>query len=286
MSHGGERRDRDGRGAGGCVTSAPDVSTRARARELEHGPAALDARDVRCVLGGVLAVDGVNVHVAEGQCVALIGESGAGKTTLLRCFNRMVAPSAGSVTVGGIDVTRLPSPQLRRRIGYVPQHGGLLPHWTALRNAALVPELLERPDAEDAARQALTLVGLAPEEYGARFPDELSGGQRQRVALARAIAARPGVLLMDEPFGALDAISRSELQFVCAHLRRELGVTTLLVTHDVLEADFLADEIVVMRAGRMEQRGTLDAMVASPATPYVASLLERALAAARRRGHA
>jgi osmoprotectant transport system ATP-binding protein len=244
----------------------------------------LEARDVRCVLGGVLAVDGVSLRVERGQCVALVGESGAGKTTLLRCFNGMVVPEAGSVRVGDTDVAREPPAALRRRVGYVPQHGGLLPHWTVLRNAALVPGLLGRPDAADAARHALDLVGLAPDVYGARFPHELSGGQRQRVALARAIAARPGVLLMDEPFGALDAVSRSEVQAVCAALRRELGVTTLLVTHDLLEADFLADEIVVMRAGRVEQRGTLDAMQAAPATPYVASLLERALAGARRRG--
>ncbi|GLC23778.1 ATP-binding cassette domain-containing protein [Roseisolibacter agri] len=247
------------------------------------GAVALDARDVRCTLGGVVAVDGVSLRVDPGRCVALVGESGAGKTTLLRCFNRMVAPTAGAVLVGGTEVTRYDAPTLRRRIGYVPQHGGLLPHWTALRNAALVPALLARPDATAAARRALELVGLAPDAYGARFPHELSGGQRQRVALARAIAARPGVLLMDEPFGALDAVSRSEAQAVCAALRRELGVTTLLVTHDLLEADFLADEIVVMRAGRVEQRGTLDAMCAAPATPYVASLLERALAGARRR---
>ena len=246
-------------------------------------PVPLEARAVRCVLGGGVAVDGVSLRVARGQCVALVGESGAGKTTLLRCFNRMVAPSAGEVLVGGEDVSRRPPAQLRRRIGYVPQHGGLLPHWTVLRNTALVPRLLDRADATDAARRALALVGLAPDAYGARFPDELSGGQRQRVALARAVAARPGVLLMDEPFGALDALSRSELQGVCAALRRELGVTTLLVTHDLLEADFLADELVVMRAGRVEQHGTLDALRAAPATPYVASLLERALAGARRR---
>ncbi|HEX6629983.1 MAG TPA: ATP-binding cassette domain-containing protein, partial [Gemmatimonadaceae bacterium] len=233
---------------------------------------------MRCILGGVVAVDGASLLVARGQCVALVGESGAGKTTLLRCFNRTVVPEAGVVLVGGEEVSRRPAPQLRRRIGYVPQQGGLLPHWSVLRNAALVPHLLELPDAAHAARRALEMVGLAPEEYGARLPHELSGGQRQRVALARAIAARPGVLLMDEPFGALDAISRSELRAVCDALRRRLGVTTLLVTHDLLEADYLADEIVVMRAGRVEQRGTLDAMLAAPATPYVASLLQRALA--------
>ena len=252
--------------------------------EAPDRSAPLDARDVRHVIGRVVALDGVSLAVGSGRCVALVGESGAGKTTLLRCFNRMVVPTAGEVRVGGEDVARHAPAELRRRIGYVPQHGGLLPHWSALRNAALVPRLLGRDDADEAGCRALELVGLPPDEYGARFPHELSGGQRQRVALARAIAARPGVLLMDEPFGALDAISRSEAQAACAALRRELGVTTLLVTHDLLEADFLADEIVVMRAGRVEQRGTLDAMRRAPATPYVASLLERALAGARRRG--
>ena len=246
-------------------------------------PVTLEARDVHCTLGGVVALQGVSVRVAEGRCTALVGESGAGKTTLLRCFNRMVVPSSGEVLVGAISASQSPVADLRRRIGYVPQHGGLLPHWTVLRNAALVPSLLERPSALDDAHAALELVGLPSKTFASRFPHELSGGQRQRVALARAIAARPGVLLMDEPFGALDAISRSEVQAVCASLRRELGVTTLLVTHDILEADFLADEIVVMRAGMIEQRGTLADMLAAPATPYVASLLERALAGARRR---
>ena len=241
---------------------------------------------MRCVLGGTVAVDGVSLRVTAGQSVALIGESGAGKTTLLHCFNRMVVPSAGTVKVGQTDVAHHPGPELRRRIGYVPQHGGLLPHWSVLRNAALVPELLEWRDASEAARHALTLFGLAPDVFGARFPHELSSGQRQRVALARAIAARPAVLLMDEPFGALDAISRSELQVLCASLRKELVMTTLFVTHDLREAEFLADEMVVMRAGQIEQRGTLDEMRAAPATPYVASLLERALGGARRGEHA
>jgi osmoprotectant transport system ATP-binding protein len=244
----------------------------------------LEARAVRCVLGGVVAVADVDLQVDPGTCVALVGESGAGKTTLLRCFNRMVVPTSGDVFVGDVDVAEQSAVELRRGVGYVPQHGGLLPHWTVLRNAMLVPELLHRADAKGAAVNALTLAGLSVDEYGARFPHELSGGQRQRVALARAIASRPGVLLMDEPFGALDAVSRSELQTVCAKLRQELRVTTLLVTHDLLEADFLADEIVVMRGGRVEQRGTLDAMLAAPATPYVESLFERALAGARRRG--
>jgi osmoprotectant transport system ATP-binding protein len=246
-------------------------------------PVALEARDVRVVLGEVVAVDDVSLLVEREQCVALVGESGAGKTTLLRCFNRMVVPTSGEVRVGGIDVSRQPVVELRRRIGYVPQNGGLLPHWSVLRNVALVPTLLGRADASEAAAWALALVGLPAGEYGARFPQELSGGQRQRASLARAIAARPGVLLMDEPFGALDAISRSELRAAFTALRRELGITTLLVTHDLIEADLLADEIAVMRAGRIEQRGTFDALLTAPASPYVAALLERALAGVRRR---
>jgi osmoprotectant transport system ATP-binding protein len=231
-----------------------------------------------------VALAGVSVEVAAGRCVALVGESGAGKTTLLRCFNRMVVPSSGTVMVGGELVSSQQPELLRRRVGYVPQHGGLLPHWTVRRNASMVPELNRSANAFEAGRQALALVGLSEGIFADRFPHELSGGQRQRVALARAIAARPGVLLMDEPFGALDAISRSELQAACANLRQELGITTLLVTHDLLEADFLADDIVVMRAGLIEQRGTLDEMLAAPATPYVESLLDRALAGATRRG--
>ena len=245
-------------------------------------PASLQAKGVRCVLGGVVALNGVDLHVESGRCVALVGESGAGKTTLLRCFNRMVAPSAGEICVGGEDVSRQQEVRLRRQIGYVPQTGGLLPHWTVLRNVALVPTLLGQGQPAEAARRALDLVALPAGEFGERFPHELSGGQRQRAALARAIAARPGVLLMDEPFGALDAITRSEVQAACASLRRELGVTTLIVTHDLLEADFLADEIVVMRSGAVEQRGTLVALRKQPATPYVESLIRRALAGAQR----
>ena len=244
----------------------------------EPGPWMLEARDVRCVIDGTVAVDRVILRVARGHCVALVGESGAGKTTLLRCFNRMAEPESGTIEVAGRAVSSEPPARLRRRIGYVPQDGGLLPHWTVLANAALVPDLLGHADARGAAHRALTLAGLPPVDYGQRFPHELSGGQRQRVALARAVAAGPEVLLMDEPFGALDAISRAELQAACAGLRRELGITTLLVTHDLREADYLADEIAVMRAGNIEQRGTLDGMLAEPATPYVASLLGRALA--------
>jgi osmoprotectant transport system ATP-binding protein len=210
--------------------------------------------------------------------VAIVGESGSGKTTLLRCFNRMVVPSSGEVMVADVDVSTLQEVQLRRRLGYVPQQGGLLPHWNVLRNVALVPTLLRRRDATQAAVAALDLVGLPAAAYGERFPHELSGGQRQRAALARALAGRPPVLLMDEPFGALDAITRSDVQAAFIALRRRLPVTTLLVTHDLLEARRIADEVVVMRGGAIEQHAAFADLVARPATAYVATLLERALA--------
>lgn len=167
---------------------------------------------------------------------------------------------------------------LRRGIGYVQQHGGLLPHWRVLRNVELVPTLQHLADSAEAARYALELVGLPSSQFGSRFPHELSGGQRQRVALARSIAARPGVILLDEPFGALDAISRAELQESFDNLRRDLTVTTLLVTHDLAEAGRLAEEVVVMRKGRIEQRGSMRDLVHAPATEYVARLIERARA--------
>ncbi|MEO8622103.1 MAG: ATP-binding cassette domain-containing protein [bacterium] len=239
----------------------------------------LSARGVTCRYGQQVAVRDVSLDVAGGAAVALVGESGSGKTTLLRCFNRMVTPESGTIAFGGADISNEPVESLRRRVGYVPQHGGLLPHWRVLRNVALVPTLVGAAAPHDAAVTALALVGLPAEKFGSRFPHELSGGQRQRVALARALAARPGVILMDEPFGALDAITRSDVQGAFASMRAELRVTTLFVTHDLAEAARLADEIVVLREGRIEQRGTLVELRTQPATEYVAMLLSRASAA-------
>lgn len=249
-----------------------DVDTRS-------GASPLAATDVTRRYGDVLALDGVSVAVPAGAALALVGESGSGKTTLLRCFNRMVEPDSGTITVGGLDIRKGSAIELRRRTGYVPQSGGLLPHWRILRNVALVPTLLgmHNPDAE--ATTALDLVGMPAARFGRRFPHELSGGQRQRVALARALAARPGVILLDEPFGAVDAITRAELQSAFAGLREEIPVTTLLVTHDLAEAARLADSIAVMREGRIEQQGTVDELLSSPDNEYVASLFDQALAA-------
>jgi osmoprotectant transport system ATP-binding protein len=238
----------------------------------------LAARKVSHHFGNVVALDDVSIEVLAGRATALVGESGSGKTTLLRCFNRLVEPERGEVMVGESNVQTQSPVLLRRGIGYVQQHGGLLPHWRVLRNVELVPTLQHMPDPADAARRALDLVGLPSAQFGSRFPHELSGGQRQRVALARSMAAHPGVILLDEPFGALDAISRAELQESFDNLRRDLGVTTLLVTHDLAEAGRLADEVVVMRKGRIEQRGSMRDLIRAPATDYVAQLIERARA--------
>ena len=239
---------------------------------------ALEARGIVHTFGAVRALDGVDLTVPAGAAVALVGESGSGKTTLLRCFNRMVEPRAGTVLLGERNVRDGAVEALRRGIGYVPQDGGLLPHWTVRQNVALVPTMVGMTNPADAANEALALAGLPPDSYGTRFPHELSGGQRQRVALARALAARPPVVLLDEPFGALDAISRADLQGAFERMRNASSVTTLLVTHDLAEAARLCDVIVVMRAGRIEQRGAFHALRAAPATPYVRDLLDRTLA--------
>jgi osmoprotectant transport system ATP-binding protein len=195
---------------------------------------------------------------------------------LLRCFNRLVDPDSGVVRIAGDDVRSVDPVALRRRIGYVPQDGGLLPHWRVQRNVELVLRLNDDPRAEERARAALHLVGLDPATFGNRWPRELSGGQRQRVAIARAIAAEPSLMLLDEPFGALDAITRSELQDAYASLRSRVAMTSVLVTHDIHEAFLLATMVVVLRAGRIEQTGTPQELLHAPATTYVRTLLERA----------
>lgn len=242
-------------------------------------PVSLAAIGVRHAFAVVQALDGVSVEIRGGASLALVGESGSGKTTLLRCFNRMVDPQVGAVMVDGVDVRRADVISLRRGLGYVQQHGGLLPHWTVSQNVGLVLRAQGRED-QRAVSDALALVGLSTDIFGHRFPRELSGGQRQRVALARALATRPGAILLDEPFGALDAITRAEVQDAFVAVRKALGITVLLVTHDLAEAARLADEIVVMRAGRVEQRGTMATLRNAPATDYVRALVGHATAGA------
>ena len=226
------------------------------------------------------ALDGVSLDVAEGECVALVGESGSGKTTLLRSFNGLVTPDAGRVLIGGEEIRELDVVHLRRRIGYVPQDGGLLPHWRVGRNVEMVPRLQgDREEAPAKADASLRLVGLEPGAFRERWPSALSGGQRQRVAIARALAARPLLLLLDEPFGALDAITRADLQESFAELRASGAagpMTCVFVTHDLHEAFLLADRVAVLRRGRLEQIGSPPQLIAAPASSYVRDLLSRA----------
>jgi osmoprotectant transport system ATP-binding protein len=236
----------------------------------------LEAVDVaKTYASGTVALGGVSLAVQPGETVALVGESGSGKTTLLRTFNRLVEPSAGDVRVEGQPVAGLDPITLRRRIGYVPQDGGLIPHWRIDKNVDLVPRLLgwDRDRRRARTREMLELVGLEPAHAG-RYPAELSGGQRQRVAFARALAADPPLILLDEPFGALDALTRLELHRQFLDLKKALGKTTVLVTHDLAEAFRLADRIGVMRSGHLLQLGTPDELAKSPADPYVEALLE------------
>jgi osmoprotectant transport system ATP-binding protein len=227
--------------------------------------------------GGVIdALTGVTLDVAIGECVALVGESGSGKTTLLRCFNRLVEPDAGTIVVDDANVRQVNAVELRRHVGYVLQEGGLMPHWTVRRNVELIPWLRDAPNAAKLATDALALVGFGDGSFDDRYPRQLSGGQRQRVAMARALAVHPNVLLLDEPFGALDAITRADLQEMFAGIRRERPITCLLVTHDLFEAQRLADRIAVMRGGRIEHIGTPRQITDAPATEYVARLVEKA----------
>jgi osmoprotectant transport system ATP-binding protein len=247
---------------------------------VTSGEEALRAENVTKRYGPVVALDGVSVDVKRSECVVLIGESGSGKTTLLRCFNRLIDPDEGRILIAGAVAAELDPIALRRRIGYVPQDGGLLPHWRVQRNVELVPWLRGVSNAKDVAARALDLVGLDPALFGSRWPRELSGGQRQRVAVARALAARPDVVLLDEPFAALDAITRADLQATFKNIRQELGVTAVLVTHDLHEAFLLGDRIVVMRQGRVEQAADARQVREAPATEYVRQLLRRAQVAA------
>ncbi len=222
-----------------------------------------------------VAVDDLSLSIGEGEIVALLGSSGSGKTTTLRMINRLTEPSTGRITVDGRDVSTLPAHELRRGIGYVIQQGGLFPHRTVLGNVGTVPRLLgwDKARTDDRSRQMLELVGLDA-GLADRYPAQLSGGQQQRVGVARALAADPPVLLMDEPFGAVDPIVRAQLQREFARLQRELGKTVVFVTHDVDEAIILADRIAVLApGGRLEQVAPPAELLAHPASDFVADFL-------------
>ena len=221
------------------------------------------------------SVDDVSFEVEAGQFVTLLGPSGCGKTTLLKMVNRLYEPTGGTIIIDSTDVRKLPVTELRRQIGYVIQQTGLFPHMTVAQNIAVVPTLLKWSKEQIAARadELLTLIELDPDEYRGRYPAQLSGGQQQRVGLARALAADPGVILMDEPFSAIDAITREALQDEMLRLQRKVRKTILFVTHDVEEALRLADKIVVMRAGKVVQYDTPFNILTHPADPFVGELL-------------
>jgi osmoprotectant transport system ATP-binding protein len=224
---------------------------------------------------GTTAVDDLSFEVSEGELVTLVGPSGCGKTTTMMMVNRLIEPSSGRILVGGADIASVDPVRLRRRIGYVIQQVGLFPHRTVLDNTATVPALLgwKRAKARARAAELLDLVGLDPKTYGSRYPEQLSGGQRQRVGVARALAADPPVLLMDEPFGAVDPVVREQLQDEFLRMQAAVRKTVLLVTHDIEEAVRLGDRIAVYGQGRIEQFDTPGAVLGAPATPYVAGFV-------------
>ncbi|MGW1913369.1 betaine/proline/choline family ABC transporter ATP-binding protein [Streptomyces sp. NPDC002076] len=224
---------------------------------------------------GTTAVDDLSFEVAEGELVTLVGPSGCGKTTTMKMVNRLIEPTSGRIFVDGEDIASVDPVRLRRRIGYVIQQVGLFPHRTVLDNTAAVPALLgwKRAKARARAAELLDLVGLDPKTYGPRYPEQLSGGQRQRVGVARALAADPPVLLMDEPFGAVDPVVREQLQDEFLRMQAAVRKTVLLVTHDIEEAVRLGDRIAVYGQGRIEQFDTPGAVLGAPATPYVASFV-------------
>jgi osmoprotectant transport system ATP-binding protein len=208
--------------------------------------------------GRVKAVDDVSLDIAAGEFLAVVGGSGSGKTTLLRLANRLIDPDAGTITVAGEDIAGADPIRLRRRIGYVFQSGGLFPHMSIAGNIGITPRLLGTPKSEIAARvdELLDLVQLDGTQHRDRFPHELSGGQRQRVGVARALAAKPRIVLMDEPFGALDPVTRDALGTDYRALHARLGLTTVMITHDMTEALLLADRVAIMREGRLLALGT------------------------------
>jgi osmoprotectant transport system ATP-binding protein len=239
--------------------------------------ALLEIRNLSCALGGRTILEDVSLRVAEGETVVLLGRSGSGKTTLLKTVNGLVRSTAGEIRFEGKSTGEWDAIQLRRRMGYVIQDAGLFPHWTVGRNVGLVPRLSGWPEERTAERveALLSTVGLAPGEFRERYPRQLSGGQRQRVGIARALAADPPLLLLDEPFAALDPITRFDLQRQFLELRRTMRKAALFVTHDIREALMMASRIVLLASGRIDTVATPDEFVkaqSSEARAFLAAL--------------
>lgn len=220
---------------------------------------------------GFKAVDSVNFEILEGELIVLIGPSGSGKSTTMKMINRMIPHTSGTISIDGNDVTKLNAAELRRNIGYVIQQIGLFPHYTIEENIAIVPHLKgwEEQDIKKRVKELLTMVGLDPEIFSKRYPKELSGGQQQRVGVARALASNPKIILMDEPFGALDPISREQIQGELISLQRKLKKTIVFVTHDMDEALKLGDRIAIMKDGRLLQLDTPEKLLQEPSYGFV-----------------
>ena len=223
------------------------------------------------------AIDHVSLSIARGETLVLLGSSGCGKSTTLKLINRLLDADSGEICIGGISTKQRTLLELRRTIGYVIQHIGLFPHWTIQENIGSPLRIrgIAASQRRSRSRELLEIVGLNPDDFGDRFPDQLSGGQQQRVGVARALAADPDILLMDEPFGALDGVTREALQQEVLRLKVELGKTIVFVTHDLFEALTLGDRIGVMHEGRIEQVGTKAEILINPTTPFVRELFEK-----------
>ncbi|PPA71939.1 ABC transporter ATP-binding protein [Jeotgalibacillus proteolyticus] len=224
---------------------------------------------------GTEAIKGIDLHIDEGKLVALIGPSGCGKTTTMKMINKLIQPTSGKITIEGKDIAHKKDVELRRNIGYVIQRIGLFPHMTIEENVGLIPKLKGRKKEEYKKKvdELLTLVGLEPSVFRKRYPLELSGGQQQRVGVVRALAGEPPIILMDEPFSALDPISREQLQNELKDLQKTIRKTIVFVTHDMDEALKVADEIVVMKDGRIEQIATPKELIENPANEFVRSFI-------------
>jgi osmoprotectant transport system ATP-binding protein len=229
--------------------------------------------------GGETVVDRVSFLVEAGETLVLLGGSGSGKTTMLKMINRLVDPDSGTILVGGRSVVEIPPHELRRQIGYVFQRLGLFPHLTVAENIGMTPTLLgwESRRIRERVASLLELVELDPTMIAPRLPHELSGGQAQRVAVARALAAEPPVLLLDEPFGALDPITRERLQASFCEIRQKLRLTAVFVTHDLVEAMLVGDRVGVIKEGRLLQLGGISDLASHPADPYVGELISAPL---------
>jgi osmoprotectant transport system ATP-binding protein len=235
----------------------------------------IEIENVSRYFGKTAAVDKVSLSIERGAIAVLVGTSGSGKSTLLRMINRLIEPTSGTIRIDGRDTATIAGEELRRGIGYAIQGHGLFPHWTVARNIATVPNLLnwDKARIDRRVRELLTLFELDPDAYASKFPHQLSGGQQQRVGVARALAAEPAVLLMDEPFGALDPIIRAKAQEDLLALQRRLGITIVLVTHDMEEAIHLGDRIAVMDGGRLLQFAAPAEILARPAPGFVERLV-------------